>query len=222
MATIVEFDLPAEEFALYETLEAVPDAEFEVERVVADATSRIVPYVWVRTDDFDTLETAFENDPTVSSITALSETDDDRSYRMEWDGPIDLLIHIMTEQQGTITHARGSNETWTLRVLFPERTALSRAHDFARERGFSLDVRSVYQMDDERGGRVELTEIQHDVLVAAFKVGYFKVPREMSLKEFSEQQGVSHQAMSERIRRGVDTLIEHTLITGEGEGQQDE
>lgn len=222
MATIVEFDLPAEEFALYETLEAVPDAEFEVERVVADATSRIVPYVWVRTDDFDALEAAFENDPTVSSITALSETDDDRSYRMEWDGPIDLLIHIMTEQQGTITHARGSNETWTLRVLFPERTALSRAHEFARERGFSLDVRSVYQMDDERGGRVGLTEIQHDVLVAAFKAGYFKVPREVSLKEFSEQQGVSHQAMSERLRRGVNTLIEHTLITGEGEGQGDE
>lgn len=222
MATIVEFDLPAEEFALYETLEAVPDAEFEVERVVADATSRIVPYVWVRTDDFDALEAAFENDPTVSSITALSETDDDRSYRMEWDGPIDLLIHIMTEQQGTITHARGSNETWTLRVLFPERTALSRAHEFARERGFSLDVRSVYQMDDERGGRVGLTEIQHDVLVAAFKAGYFKVPREVSLKEFSERQGVSHQAMSERLRRGVHTLIEHTLITGEGEGRGDE
>lgn len=222
MATIVEFDLPAEEFALYETLKAVPDAEFEVERVVADATSRIVPYVWVRADDFAALEAAFENDPTVSSITGLSETDDDRSYRMEWDGPIDLLIHIMTEQQGTITHARGSDETWTLRVLFPERESLSRAHDFARERGFSLDVRSVYQMDDERGGRVGLTEMQHEVLVAAFEAGYFEVPRQVSLKEFSERQGVSHQAMSERIRRGVNTLIEHTLITGEGESPQEE
>jgi hypothetical protein len=72
MATIIEYELPADEFALYETLTACPDATFEIERVVATDPDQIAPYVWVQADDFDTLEQAFDNDPTVAAAAVLN------------------------------------------------------------------------------------------------------------------------------------------------------
>jgi predicted DNA binding protein len=221
MATIIEFELPADEFALHETLTACPDAVFEVERVVATNPEQITPYVWVQADGFDELERAFEADPTVEATTVLSETDGERSYRMEWTGPIDLIVHILTEQEGTITHAEGDSDSWRLTVLFPERAALSQAHSYAQEHGFSLDVREIYELEGARRAQFDLTSGQHEVLVAGFEAGYFEVPRKMMLSEFAAQEGISHQALSERLRRGTNSLIERTLITGEGDDQYD-
>lgn len=46
MSIIAEFSVPAEEFALYETLCEVPGMTVEVERVVAHEADCIVPYFW--------------------------------------------------------------------------------------------------------------------------------------------------------------------------------
>lgn len=224
MATIIEFELPADEFALHETITTCPNATFEIERVVATSSEQIMPYVWVQADDFDALEQAFESDPTVVATTHLSTADDDteRSYRMEWTGPIDMIVHLLTEQDGTITHADGRDGIWALRVLFPDRAALSRAHEFSKTNGFSLDVRAIYAMDDERRMQVGLTKPQTEALVTGYEHGYFEVPRGMTLSDLAAQEGVSHQSLSERLRRGMDTLIAQTLITGSEPEQEDE
>jgi predicted DNA binding protein len=218
MVTIIEFELPADEFVFHETLTTCPDAVFEVERVVATNTEQVTPYVWVQADE---LERAFETDPTVEAATRLSDTDEDRSYRMEWTGPIDLLVHILTEQEGTITHAEGHSGSWRLTVLFPERAALSRAHSYASENGFSLDVRTIYEMDGERHAQFDLTSGQYESLVAGFEAGYFEVPRRLSLSDFAEQEGISHQALSERLRRGIGGLVERTLAGGKEDDQHE-
>jgi predicted DNA binding protein len=213
MAAIIEFDLPTEEFALEATLETCPEAQIEIERVVADDPDRITPYVWVRVDDFNTFEAALEDDPTVETVTLLSETEADRSYQMTWIGSIDFVVQILTEHQGTITHAEGSSDGWHLRVVFPDRKSLSKAHDAAREAGFQVDVRTIYGTEDPRHIQHGLTEAQRDALVAAFEAGYFTIPRETTLAELAEQQNSSHQALSEQIRRGTGNLVESTLIT---------
>lgn len=225
MALIVEFAVPVSKFALSETLAAVPDATLEIGRIIAEPPEGIIAYVWAYTADFDALEAAFENDPTVTSLTLLSEATDERSYRMTWNEPIDLLVHIMIEQEGTIIHGANSDDTWALRVSFPERGALVQAQelkDLAQRNGFSLDIRKIYQTDEYRRVTPQITTRQQEVLVAAFKAGYFKVPKETTLKELAEAQGVSHQAMSEQIRRGVHQLIEQTLITHDTDDGQTE
>jgi predicted DNA binding protein len=223
MALIVEFEVPAAKFALSETLAAVPDATLEIGRVVADAPDGITAYVWAHAPDFDALEAAFGVDPTVESLTVLSEGADERSYRMGWNEPIDLLVHVMTEQQGTIIHAANHDDAWALRVSFPERDALVQAQELkelARRNEFTLDVRGIHRTDEYRGAKPEMTRPQQEALVAAFEAGYFRVPKEVTLAELAEREGVSHQAMSERIRRGVHYLIEQTLITGAGDGNE--
>lgn len=79
-ATIFESEVSTEEFALHDTLTQCPNVDIEIERVVADDPDRITLYVWARADDFDALEAAFDDDPTVESLDTLSEMNEERSY----------------------------------------------------------------------------------------------------------------------------------------------
>lgn len=214
MASIFEFEVPTNEFALEETLAKCPEAVIEIERVVADDPDRITPYVWAHADDFEALEAAFDDDPTVTDLTILSEMGDERSYQMTWTGMIDQIVPLLTEHEGTITHATGSVDGWNLRVLFPDRAALSEAHDYLREADFSLSVGAIYEARDDGHIQHGLTETQRETIVEAFEAGYFTVPRTVTQTELAEKLGLSHQALSERLRRATGHLVESTLITG--------
>ena len=213
MATVIEVKVPTEDFALEETLAALPDVDLEIERVVAGNPKQITPYVWARADDFDALEAAFEADPTVEGVTKLSESNEECSYQMGWTGPIELIVGVLTDYQGTITHATGSNTGWQVRALFPDRKSHSQACDAAQELGLQYDVQALYEPKGSRPHHIGLTDKQRDTLVAAFEAGCFTVPREVILAEFAEDQDISHQAISERLRRATGNLVESTLIT---------
>lgn len=146
MAAIIELALPPDEFAIETTLATLSDVEADIERVVATNPEQITPYVWVRTDDFEAFEAAVRDDPTVDGMTLLSETEtgNERAYQMTWIGSIDLAVELLTEHQGTITHAEGSDEGWHLRVVFPDRATLSQAYDAIREAGFQVEVQAIY------------------------------------------------------------------------------
>lgn len=215
MATIFEFEVPTEEFALHDTLAQFPDVEIEIERVVANDPDWITPYVWARAENFDALEADFDDDPTIKSLNKLSEMNEERSYQMTWTGSIDRIVPLLTNHEGTITHAVGSVEGWRLRVLFPDHEALSEAHDYLREAGFSLTIHVVYEATDDGHMQYGLTKMKRDTLVAAFNAGYFEVPRENQLADLSEQLDLLPQALSERLRRATSGLVESTLITGD-------
>lgn len=207
MATIFEFEVPTEEFALHDTLAQFPDVEIEIERVVANDPDWITPYVWARAENFDALEADFDDDPTIKSLNKLSEMNEERSYQMTWTGSIDRIVPLLTNHEGTITHAVGSVEGWRLRVLFPDHEALSEAHDYLREAGFSLTIHVVYEATDDGHMQYGLTKMKRDTLVAAFNAGYFEVPRENQLADLSEQLDLSPQALSERLRRATSSLV---------------
>ena len=218
MATIIEFEVPAKAFALEETLVALPDIEIEIERVVAGNSEHITPYVWAHADDFDALEAAFEADPTVESASLLSETKQERSYQITWAGSIEEIVQLLTDHQGTLIHATGSDDGWHLRTVFPDRKALSEACDAADEIGLQSTVQAIYESKETRHIHYGLTEKQRETMVAAFEAGCFSIPREVTLTEFAEQRDISHQSISERIRRATGHLVESTLISQSEEG----
>ncbi|EFW93068.1 DNA binding domain-containing protein [Haladaptatus paucihalophilus DX253] len=59
----------------------------------------------------------------------------------------------------------------------------------------------------------ERTEQQHETLRSAMDRGYYEIPRRMTTTDLAEELGVSHQAVSERLRRGHRCLVEHGLPT---------
>lgn len=213
--TVAKLELPAEEFALYDTLDALGEVEFEVERVVAYDTDRVMPLVWVTRTDFDTIEDELANDPSVEEVELLSDLDDERLYRMAWVERIDTLIEILVEEHGTVIAAFGTERGWNLRVIFPDRDSLSRTYDYCTDHGLSLEVVSVYDLDEGRQGRFGLTDDQQDALTVAFDRGYYDIPRECTLAELADEVGSSHQALSERIRRAHRNVVKNTVIIGE-------
>ncbi|MGM0590036.1 MAG: helix-turn-helix domain-containing protein [Halobacteriota archaeon] len=91
---------------------------------------------------------------------------------------------------------------------------LSSTHDFCEDHGLAFDIESIRELDGEPAGRYGLTSDQYDALVTAFERGFFQVPREVTLEDLAGELDISHQALSERLRRGTDALVEDTLVIG--------
>lgn len=217
--TIAEIELSAEEFALSETLSQLDDVEFEVERLVAHDQERVMPLVWINGEDDEEISTVLEEDPTVDNLRLLTGLDSEWLYQMDWVDHIETLVQILVEESGTILAAFGDESGWQLRVLFPEREALSRTYDYCRDAELTMTISSVYELDEGREGRFGLTDSQQDTLVAAFERGYFDVPRAITLTDLADELDISHQALSERLRRGQKSVLENTVIIGRQQGE---
>ncbi|SIQ99481.1 hypothetical protein SAMN05421858_1063 [Haladaptatus litoreus] len=217
-ATVVEVEIPPDEFALHQSLAALENLNFEIERVVAHDEDQVMPFVWISSEksSHEEIEAALEDDPTVEDIELLTDLDDEWLYRMGWVDQIDALIQILVKEDGTILAAMGNDDCWNLRIVFPERDSLSRTYDYCENHGLTLDVLNIYQLEEGRKGRFGLTEDQQDTLTLAYEHGYYQVPRKATADDLSEELGISHQAVSERLRRGHGSLVENALILGEG------
>ena len=219
MASIAEFTIPAEEFALRETLERRPELVCEVERVVAHDTTHIIPFIWVSGGELESLTQILDADPSVDDIELLSETDDERLYRLSWADDARIIGHMVTECEATVHQAVAADGQWTLRVLFPDRSAISDVDAVATEHGLSLDLRQLYEVDSAERARFGLTEGQQEALTEGYEHGYYEVPRDIDMAALAETLDISHQALSERMRRATGSLIENTLLVDETEDE---
>lgn len=217
MTTIAEFEIPAGEFALQETLEQHPDIRLEVDRVAAHDTHHVLPFIWASGKEYNELLPALESDSSVEEIELLGEFEDECLYRMEWTDQIHIIGYMLIEANATVQQAIAADGRWHLRVLFPERSGLSQTSDYAEEHEFSLDVNQIYDVDTPRRGRFNLSEGQHEALTEAAERGYYSVPREINQDELADALGISHQALSERLRRATLHLIETALLVEEDE-----
>jgi len=216
-ATVAEVTISATDFALSETFAEFNEVRFEVERVVAQ-DDRITPFVWITHDDCEAIDSALDADPTTERIEVLADLDGERLYRMEWIDRIDALVYVLVEEDGTVLSASGRNGQWLLRLLFAEREALGRTYDHCADVGLDLSVERVFNIDEGRQGRFGLTDKQQDVLQLAFEHGYYAIPRETSAQNLADEMGISHQALSERLRRAHHAVVANTIVVGRGGG----
>ena len=94
---------------------------------------------------------------------------------------------------------------------------LSELYEFCEANGLSLSVDAIYGLEGNGGAKHGLTDAQHTSLLKARELGYYDVPRAISLSELAAELDVSHQALSERIRRGHGNLIDRTLDPDDAE-----
>lgn len=220
MASIAEFVIPAKEFALQETLERLPEVEFEIDRVVAHDTSTVTPFVWASGNRIEELPSILRADPSVEDYELLAEYEDEQFYRMSWPEEAQIIGHMVVKHDATVQRAVARDGTWNLRVLFPDRDGISAAHDYAQEHDFLFDLKRLYDVDAIRRVRYNLTSDQHEALVEGIQRGYYDIPRETKLDELADDLDISHQALSERFRRATKTLIENALLVDEQKGAE--
>jgi predicted DNA binding protein len=214
MPTIVVADIPVEEFALCESLRAVPGLAVESQRVVEKGEDLVMPLIWVRGANGETVQAALSGDSSVRSANRIASYENESLYRMEWKRDVELAVQMITEDEATVLDLYGTSDGWQLRSVFPDRDTLARTVEFCRNHGLGVDVRRVREMNVVPGGRWGLTDEQYEALRVALDAGYFGVPREAELGDLATRLDISHQALSERLRRGQTNLITETIGVG--------
>jgi predicted DNA binding protein len=205
------FLVPAEQFALHDTLREFPETIIEIERVVA-TDELVTPYFWMTGIDVDVFEDAATSDPSVERLKRLDSFEKGTLYRADWADHSEILVTMYTEIGTTILEATGRAEQWELRIRFDDHDHLTRFRDHFRENDLPFTLTELHEVTYPRApGQYGLTEKQEEALVTAWDMGYFETPREVTLSEIARELGISEQALSNRLRRGYDSLIAHTL-----------
>jgi hypothetical protein len=210
MSIVADFEVPAEAFCLGGTLRAVPDATVEPDRTVAHSPEHVMPFVWVRGGERTSLDDAMADDRTVESAVVTDSFDGTCLYHITWADVVGERLHLILDHDGVVLEACGSGETWRLRVRFDSRDHFSefRGHF---ERFGEITVRRLTSPSAPADGSFGVSEKQREALLAAYDAGYYETPSAATGEELAERLGVTQQSVSRRLRRGMETLIEHTL-----------
>lgn len=212
MSTILKASVPADQFALAETFDEVPEAEFDAVRLVHHGTDRVVPMLWVTNVDATRVADVMAADPTTSNVRLVSQLNQDSLFRMQWTDRVGFLTHALVDGNGAVVSAHGTEDAWTFRMFFPHRDDVSATYDACE--AYDITVEQIYSLDDAPSfGQFHLTDEQVATLRAALDNGYYTVPRETTLEELAEELGVSHQALSERLRRTHRALVETVIAS---------
>jgi predicted DNA binding protein len=206
------FQLPADAFALAETLRTVPAAVVEVERVVATERA-LTPYFWVSSVERSEFEDAVDDDPTVEGYDCLDEFEEACLYRARWTGNVDSIIYAYTTVGAQVLEASAQQGTWELRMRFDDRDALDQFQSYCTDRSIPFDLVELHEVTTPRtGGGYGLTEKQREALVTAWERGYFDSDRQATLTDVASALDIAPQSVAERLRRGHRSLIEHALV----------
>ena len=220
MSLIAEYRLSSPKLPLMESLAAVPEMTLHVEHEHAADPREPVVFLWASGDDFDTFETAVDDDDSAKEVTVLERLDDQRLYRIQISSNAEVVMYPAGLEVGASQLAvSATHEGLDVRQRFPDHSALLTYRGLCVERDVSFSVRRLYSLDpgnpslDATSG---LTTKQRETLRTAVEAGYFDVPRGVELHELAAQLGVSSQSVSERLRRGTARLVRSTFTVDNG------
>jgi predicted DNA binding protein len=215
MSVIADIQIEGD-FALSELLTELPDVRVQLERVVP-AGERTVPLIWIHADDPEPAEQTLREHRLIESITRLDTFEDRALYRIEWAKEPDSIFEALRSQRADLLDAVGVGESWTFELRFPTHDALSEFHSHCTAADLPLTVSRIYRpSDSDSTVRYGLTDRQYDTLLRALEQGYFNIPREVSAEELATQFDISDQAVTERIRRGITSVLTHILVMPNG------
>lgn len=224
--------LPATDFALGEVLNET-GVHIELPQFVVIADS-LVPYLWVNDadHDYELFMEQVEADDRVERLQIVDDLSEKTLYRIEWvrgiNDLLDLVIEhdIWIEQANTLsteeqvdgrapvaTNIGTGTDIWRFQLRAPARDAVAAFYDACSEQGMELGIQQIVSSRERsEGGQWNLTEKQYEAVMAAYDEGYFAVPRTTSLADLADEFGISHQAFSRRLMRGINSLLTHTLM----------
>ncbi|WP_227379691.1 helix-turn-helix domain-containing protein [Haladaptatus halobius] len=214
--TIVDVTVPTKQFALQHTLSEFETVTFEVKQMVATTQDSLMPFMRIETTDCARLESAFATDDSVADFERIADFDTDCLYQLEWVERIDKRIRVLIDQKATILTATGKGDTWHLRLLFADHNAISRTNTSCKEHGIDFDVKNIHELSGQQCKRFGLTDSQQTALRLAAARGYYSIPRDVTAEDLAAELGITHQALSERLRRGHGSLVNHVLSNGGG------
>lgn len=190
--------------------------EVEAERIAAHSTMWTMPCLWVAHDEFGEVDDALAADPSVETLVETEEFDREKFYQLEWTDEVIDRVNTYIDKEGSILRAEATTEGWEVRIRFANRDQFDTFRDTLSQQGHSFTLLDLTEPGSPRQSFGELTPDQRDALVAAHAAGYFTVPRETTIQELAEELDMSHQSLSELLRRGMEKLVDGMLTTSHG------
>ena len=99
-------------------------------------------------------------------------------------------------------------------VSLPSRAVLSSIIEALRDRGATVELRSISRTESSRSRRQitldaeSITDKQREAIEVAFEEGYYETPRDADLSDLAARLDVSRSAVSQRLTAAESTLIE--------------
>lgn len=213
MTVIADITVPADSFPLGRVLEDLPGVEIELERIVP-LREAIIPLFWISGADPAAIETALRDHAETESVEQLTAAEDRTLFEVRWGPEINGVIQALIDTRAKILEATGTADTWDFRLRFSSREDLSAFNVALTESDVPVTLRHIYNptLPDEGDA---LSPQQRDALLTAYRRGYFEVPRRTTLTELADTVEVSDSALSQRLRRATNALVEDALLTDE-------
>lgn len=218
MSVIAYFTVPVQDFILEDLFSSQPTVRLRLETMVPTG-SALVPYCWIRGGDADAVEATLNESPVVTEAQLLDRLEDQGLFRIEWSEELDGLFDAVRDSEAVMLEGSATNEEWSFRFRFPDYEALSAFYRTCARNEIGLTLEKMHNPVEPRDmADYGLTPYQREALVSALEVGYFEIPRQSTLVDLSERLGISDAATSQRLRRGLNTLVSATLATESADG----
>ncbi|UIP01445.1 helix-turn-helix domain-containing protein (plasmid) [Halobaculum sp. CBA1158] len=205
----LQVDLPDDVWVGHVT-RAHPEATLSVLSVLpTDAGG--VALVSLQADDAPAVVRDIESAETVDEVELQRAAEDVREavLRVETSDPR-LLVPLRDSRLPVEHPVVVTDGTATLTVA-GSRDRLSALASALETMGFGYTVEYVHDAIDAED---LLTEGQRELLAAAIRTGYYDTPRETTLTELADRQGIAKSTASERLHRAEGTVIKRFAEDG--------
>ncbi len=217
MSVIVELTVPSDSFELGQILRVEGTTQISAETMVP-LGGKPTPFVRVRNDERELFEQAVREHPSVNEISLVNTHEDETLYSLDWELTDGSLFQRILDLDAVLLDASGTADTWKLELRFPTHDTLSTFQEYYTEEHIQVSIKRIYNPTrPDAGPWYGLTPPQREMLTYAVESGYYSLPRQISTQELADSFDISDQAVTERLRRGINSLVMNTLLVGDRE-----
>ncbi|MBV0902981.1 helix-turn-helix domain-containing protein [Haloarcula salina] len=200
--------------ALETSARRTPGSTVRVEQQVPTADGALDLTLWSTADDPLEFECGLDDDGTVDRWTSIGGAGDRALYRVRLTAAASATFRYerWSDGRAVFLSADRGQTGWTVNAYVPDRSVLQQIASGCEDNDVQFELVRVAEVDQLTGmQQYGLSDVQAETLTEALDRGYYTIPREVSLGELAQPLDVSHQAVSERLRRGICSLLENTV-----------
>ena len=199
--------------ALQTAFESASDVTITVEQRTKTDDGALDLTAWAASEDIGAFEDGLDDDDTVARWLPIGWTDRRKLYRIRLTEEVSKLMDYNDWADGRMVwvSSERTDRSWVVNAFVGDRSVLQTVAAECEDAEVGFDLVRASEVDELNTRQFALTQTQAETLLRAFDRGLYSVPREVTLEELADPLDVSHQALSERLRRGVGSLIETTI-----------
>jgi predicted DNA binding protein len=212
MAIEASFTIEQADFPLSAVFEQLTDVTIELDRVVPTGEA-VIPYFWISADDTDKLTTDLSADLGINQVKVIDKVEKQMFVRIDWNLDHESILTAIVNTEITLVSGIGTEKQWTFEVRASDQQGLSDFQTYCQDHEIPIELTELHAISSLKSDReYDLTDGQRKALIMAYSNGYFDSPRDATQADLAAELGITRQAISSRLQRGMRRLVASTLI----------